>query len=185
MGQANLTIRPYFYSTNELILDAKGFDIHSINMNGKELSFEYDSLQLFIQLDREYQRNEQYIINIDYTAKPNDLKIEGSDAITEAKGLYFINPLGEEDKPQQIWTKERQKLVRVGSYHRQAKRTYDSKHRYNRKRRVCYVKRPFGEVRKWRRHKNRLLGAEISPHSYLAMLGVETNITLINGKMLR
>ena len=104
LGQAELTISPYFYSINELILDAKGFDIHSINMNGKELSFEYDSLQLFIQLDREYQRNEKYIINIDYTAKPNDLKIEGSDAITDAKGLYFINPLGKEDKPQQIWT---------------------------------------------------------------------------------
>jgi aminopeptidase N len=104
LGQAELTISPYFYSSNELILDAKGFDIHSINMNGKELSFEYDSLQLFIQLDREYQRNEKYIINIDYTAKPNDLKIEGSDAITDAKGLYFINPLGKEDKPQQIWT---------------------------------------------------------------------------------
>ena len=80
LGHAELTISPYFYSTNELILDAKGFDIHLINMNGKELSFEYDSLQLFIQLDREYQRNEKYTINIDYTAKPNDLKIEGSDA---------------------------------------------------------------------------------------------------------
>ena len=103
-GTAEITAKPYFRTTNELTLDAKGFDIQSINMNGKELSFEYDSLQLFIQLDREYQRNEQYIINIDYTAKPNDLKIEGSDAITDAKGLYFINPLGEEDKPQQIWT---------------------------------------------------------------------------------
>ena len=77
LGHAELTISPYFYSTNELILDAKGFDIHLINMNGKELSFEYDSLQLFIQLDREYQRDEKYTINIDYTAKPNDLKIEG------------------------------------------------------------------------------------------------------------
>ena len=64
LGHAELTISPYFYSSNELILDAKGFDIHSIYMNGKELSFEYDSLQLFIQLDREYQRNEKYTINI-------------------------------------------------------------------------------------------------------------------------
>jgi aminopeptidase N len=42
---------------------------------------------------------------IDYVSKPNDLKAQGSAAITDAKGLYFINPTGEEkDKPTQIWT---------------------------------------------------------------------------------
>ena len=104
LGQAELTIRPYFYASDKLVLDAKGFDIHSISINGKELKYHYDSLKIDIQLDRIYDRNEEYTINIDYTAKPNDLNIEGSDAITDAKGLYFINPLGEEDKPQQIWT---------------------------------------------------------------------------------
>jgi aminopeptidase N len=59
---------------------------------------------LTIQLDRVYNREEEYTINIDYTAKPNELSVEGSVAISEAKGLYFINPTGEEDKPQQIWT---------------------------------------------------------------------------------
>lgn len=104
LGKAELTVSPYFYASDELILDAKGFDIHSISINGKELNYQYDSLKLSIQLNREYTRDEQYIITIDYTAKPNELDIEGSDAITDAKGLYFVNPLGDEAKPQQIWT---------------------------------------------------------------------------------
>ena len=104
LGQADLIVSPFFYANDKLILDAKGFEIHSVNMNGKELNYEYDGLKLNIQLDREYKRNEEYGISIAYTAKPNDLDIEGSDAITDAKGLYFINPLGKEDKPQQIWT---------------------------------------------------------------------------------
>jgi len=42
---------------------------------------------------------------IDYTAKPDEVQVTGSAAITEAKGLHFINPRGEDkDKPTQIWT---------------------------------------------------------------------------------
>ncbi|MEJ7684261.1 MAG: M1 family aminopeptidase [Segetibacter sp.] len=42
---------------------------------------------------------------MNYVSKPNELKVTGSAAITDAKGLYFINPKGEEkDKPTQIWT---------------------------------------------------------------------------------
>ncbi len=48
---------------------------------------------------------EQYTVYIDYTAKPDEVKVKGSAAINDAKGLYFINPRGEEkDKPTQIWT---------------------------------------------------------------------------------
>ena len=104
IGKASLTIKPYFHPTNQLLLDAKGFDIHSISMNGEDLGYDYDSLSLIIKLDREYNRNEEYIINIDYTAKPNELSVKGSAAISDAKGLYFINPTGTENKPQQIWT---------------------------------------------------------------------------------
>ena len=41
---------------------------------------------------------------MNYISKPNELKVEGSAAITDAKGLYFINPKGEKDKPTEIWT---------------------------------------------------------------------------------
>lgn len=109
-GKAELLFTPYFYPQKTLELDAKGFDIHSIKLksiNGKEqtLKFTYDSLVLNIQLDKEYKKGEKYFILINYTAKPNNLKVNGSDAITSDKGLYFINPLGKEkNKPQQIWT---------------------------------------------------------------------------------
>ncbi|MDE3256115.1 MAG: M1 family metallopeptidase [Bacteroidota bacterium] len=108
-GEVWLLLHPHFYATNQLVLDAKGMDIHTVaiekNNAKKNLSYSYDSLQLTIQLDKTYTKNENYIIYIKYTAKPNDYKAEGSAAITDAKGLYFINPLGEEkNKPTQIWT---------------------------------------------------------------------------------
>ncbi|MCW3088657.1 MAG: family peptidase, partial [Sediminibacterium sp.] len=56
-------------------------------------------------LDKTYKRDETYVVYIDYTAKPDEYQAEGSAAITDAKGLYFINPRGEiKDKPTQIWT---------------------------------------------------------------------------------
>ena len=60
---------------------------------------------LDIKLDKTYKGGENYTIYIDYTSKPNEYTGKGSAAITDAKGLYFINPKGEEkDKPTQIWT---------------------------------------------------------------------------------
>lgn len=108
-GLAELTLKPYFYPQNKLVLDAQGFDLHSISLlkdnDGTPLKYEYDGRKLTIQLNKTYTRTEQYIIEIEYTAKPNELAKGGSDAITEDKGLYFINPLGQEpDKPKQIWT---------------------------------------------------------------------------------
>ena len=58
-----------------------------------------------ITLDKKYKADEAYTVYIDYTAKPDELEVKGSAAINDAKGLYFINPKGEEkDKPTQIWT---------------------------------------------------------------------------------
>ncbi len=108
-GKASLTLRPYFYATDLLVLDAKGMDIHRIaaveGNNKRDLSYSYDSLQLSINLGKEYTRNDSIIVFIDYTARPNDLPEGGSAAITSDKGLYFINPTGTDpNKPQQIWT---------------------------------------------------------------------------------
>ena len=36
-GTAEITAKPYFKPTNELVLDAKGFDIHSVKMGEEEL----------------------------------------------------------------------------------------------------------------------------------------------------
>jgi len=98
-GKVWLTLKPHFYPTDSLLLDAKGMDIKQVAIvkGGKNntLHYDYDGLFLNIHLDKTYNNNEQYTIYIDYTAKPDEFKAKGSAAITDAKGLYFINPRGE------------------------------------------------------------------------------------------
>ncbi|WP_143310622.1 M1 family metallopeptidase [Chitinophaga vietnamensis] len=108
-GKAWITLKPHFYPTDSLTLDAKGMDIKEVALvkGGKNnpLKYTYDQLQLHIDLDKTYDAAESYTIYISYTAKPNELKAKGSAAISDAKGLYFINPDGKEpNKPTQIWT---------------------------------------------------------------------------------
>jgi len=109
IGKAWLQLKPHFYATDSLTLDAKGMDIKQVAIvkGGKNtpLKYTYNGMQLDIDLDKTYKGGEQYTVYIDYVAKPNDLEVEGSAAITDAKGLYFINPLGaDKDKPTQVWT---------------------------------------------------------------------------------
>ena len=102
-GKAVLTFKPYFYPTNELVLDAKGMEIKSVDLyseskttltfSSTSLKYNYDGMKITIDLGRTYTRDEEYEIHIDYTAKPNEIEASGSAAITDEKGLYFINPL--------------------------------------------------------------------------------------------
>lgn len=107
-GVATLTMQPYFFPQDSAILDAKGFDLHEILLADKisrPLGYSYDGSQIRIGLGKTFTRNEELTLRIRYTAKPNELKTQGSAAITDRRGLYFINPTGEEpNKPQQIWT---------------------------------------------------------------------------------
>jgi aminopeptidase N len=108
-GKAWITLKPHFYPTDSLTLDAKGMELHVVALfrNGekKPLQYNYDGTMLSIHLDKTYRKQDSYTVFVDYTSKPNDLKAQGSVAITDAKGLYFINPLGEDkEKPIQIWT---------------------------------------------------------------------------------
>ena len=133
-GKATITIKPYFYPTSTLELDARGMEIKEVALQTQEthtpdpvkpvkgkapeqvvptvtiikkaLQYTYENDVLTIQLDKEYKDTEQYVIFIDYISKPNELKKSGgSAAITDDKGLYFINPDGKEkNKPQEIWT---------------------------------------------------------------------------------
>ena len=105
IGKANITSTPLFYPQSKMMLDAVGFDIKEIKVNNKTATYEYDGRDITINLDREYKKGEKVNVYIDYVAKPNEAPIGGSAAITSDKGLFFINPLGEEaDKPMQIWT---------------------------------------------------------------------------------
>lgn len=108
-GKAWITLRPHFYATDSLLLDAKGMEIKGVAIvkAGKNtpLKYDYNGWELNIHLDRSYKASESYVIYIDYTAKPDELTVKGSSAITDAKGLYFINPDGKDpNKPIQIWT---------------------------------------------------------------------------------
>jgi aminopeptidase N len=108
-GKAWITLRPHFYPTDSLTLDARGMDLKEVAiMKGNQtlpLKYNYDGSTLRIHLDKTYRSTENYSIYINYTAKPNELKAQGSAAITDSKGLYFINPQGKDkDKPIQIWT---------------------------------------------------------------------------------
>ncbi len=108
-GNVWLTLKPHFYPTNSLSLDAKAMDIRQVSLvKGNKnipLKYDYNGTMLHISLDKTYKGGEPYTIFIDYTAKPNEYTGKGSAAITDAKGLYFINPKGEDKtKPTQIWT---------------------------------------------------------------------------------
>lgn len=109
-GKAWITLKPHFYATDSLNLDAKGMAFNKVALvKGTQqvpLKYEYDDWNLRIKLDRTYKANETYVIYIDYTAKPDEFEEKyAQGAMLGIKGMYFINPKGEEkDKPTQIWT---------------------------------------------------------------------------------
>lgn len=109
-GKAWITLRPHFYATDSLTLDAKGMEFKKIALlKGTQqipLKYTYDDWQVRIKLDKTYKATESYTIYIDYTAKPDEFEEKyAKDQMLGIKGMYFINPKGEEkDKPTQIWT---------------------------------------------------------------------------------
>lgn len=109
-GKEWLTLRPHFYPTDSVTLDAKGMEFKEVALvNASKakvpVKYSYDGMELRIKLDKVYSSKDAYTLYFDYISKPDELKAEGSAAITDAKGLYFINPRGEEKgKPTQIWT---------------------------------------------------------------------------------
>ncbi|MBY5956523.1 M1 family metallopeptidase [Membranicola marinus] len=104
LGQALITLSPYFYPIDEIVLDAKNFEIQSVQRkeNNQPLEYKYDGEQITIQLEKRRYKGDELTISIDYIARPS--RTGGSDAITGDNGLFFINADGTEDKPQQIWT---------------------------------------------------------------------------------
>lgn len=109
-GKAWLTLKPHFYPTDTLTLDAKGMEIKKLALvtSGKQipLQYKYDEFELRIRLNKTYKANEAYTIYIEYIAKPDEFQAKyGTSDFLGIKGMYFINPRGEEkDKPTQIWT---------------------------------------------------------------------------------
>lgn len=126
-GKATIEVRPYFQPTNMLYLNARGMEIkkvevfevatvHEKNKSGEksidvwndklQSNYVYENDSLKINLGHTFTAQQHYYVVIEYIAKPNELKSPGgSAAISDDKGLYFINPLGEGTfKMRQLWT---------------------------------------------------------------------------------
>jgi len=109
-GTATLQLRPYFHEQKRLQLDAKGFKIHELFLlvgdRQMPLRYDYDGKVLDIELDRTYTREEDLIVEINYTAHPDEVDAGGSEAITKDQGLYFIGTDSVQlaPKPIQVWT---------------------------------------------------------------------------------
>lgn len=108
-GNATILVKPYFYDTNQINLDANGFQIKEVSLivqdYKKPLQYVYDGKKLRVSLDKVYTKDQSYSIFIDYVAMPNKLVI-GKDISTAGdRGIYFINnDSKDKTKPQQIWT---------------------------------------------------------------------------------
>ncbi len=108
-GKATILAKPYFYPSDELVLNANGFRINTVSLvnsyDKKPLRYTYDGKKLLIKLDKVYTRDQKYTVSIDYVAMPNKLKIGEDIASAGDRGIYFINKDGKDkDKPRQIWT---------------------------------------------------------------------------------
>jgi aminopeptidase N len=128
-GTAVLTLTPHAYAQDSLILDAKDFDIRSVqlvNSDGDsllDLKYSYDKRKLIVKLQkyRPYDGNfyfrksnvhsfitypgDTINVKIIYIAKPED---QYKDSVITKKieqGLYFINPDGVDSGiPREMWS---------------------------------------------------------------------------------
>ena len=105
LGKAKITLKPHFYTTDTLTIDAQSFIIKDILLKDKQknttLGFIYKNSKIHIKLNKKYTKNETYTIIINYIAEPEKITKSGSWAIHDNKGLYFID--ADTDNPQ-IWS---------------------------------------------------------------------------------
>ncbi len=104
-----ITLHPYFYATDTLVLDAKSMRIDSVVLAGKKgnsrVDYTYENDQLKIRFGHKYNKDETIELYLKYTAMPYAMPTGGSGAISDDRGLYFINTdYSVPHKPAQIWT---------------------------------------------------------------------------------
>ena len=109
-GKATLSLHPHFYPSQKVVLNAQGMEVLRVAKIVKTdtiaLDYQYKLDSLSIMLEKKYDNSDTLKLFIDYIAKPEELGTEReAEAISERKGLYFINPVNtDKSKPQQIWT---------------------------------------------------------------------------------
>ena len=104
-----ITLHPYFYPSGTVELDAKGMRIDSVLLMGRKgntpINYSYANDKLVLTLGKEYPVNDTLQVYIKYTAMPYGSPTGGSGAITDDRGLYFINTDHKvPHKPAMIWT---------------------------------------------------------------------------------
>ncbi|GAA4458441.1 M1 family metallopeptidase [Rurimicrobium arvi] len=103
-GKAILEMAPFFTVPDSMVLDAKSMKIDAVSINGHPAAYRYDSLQLHIHT-ASFRNDSLLRVEIAYTAMPYAGSSKGSEAITDDRGLYFINTdNAKPGMPVQIWT---------------------------------------------------------------------------------
>ena len=109
IGKAKLRLTPYFYPQKIVVLDAQDFEFGRVAWMHKgqleTLSYRYDNQEIQIYLPEEASVGDTVELEVNYVAFPEKNSGEGSAAITDTKGLYFIDPLDTiPGKPTMLWT---------------------------------------------------------------------------------
>jgi aminopeptidase N len=104
-----IQLHPHFYATDSLELDAKSMRIDSVLLMSKKLKtqlhYTYENDRLKIHFGKAFQSQDSIELYLKYKAMPYSEPTGGSAAITDDRGLYFINTDGSvPNKPMQIWT---------------------------------------------------------------------------------
>jgi aminopeptidase N len=110
IGKETLWLKPYFYETDSIILDAKNMIFDKIivtdqhNNNIMYLT-NYDKKNLHLKLEKKVSKYDTIKLELSYKANPDEKESHGSKAIKDDKGLYFVNTNKQEPfKPMQLWT---------------------------------------------------------------------------------
>ena len=72
-GEAWITLKPHFYPTSKVMLDAKMMEIKEVKSNGKKLEYTYNDKQLQIDLGNSYAKDEEFTVYIKYVARPEEI----------------------------------------------------------------------------------------------------------------
>jgi aminopeptidase N len=109
IGKAKLRLTPYFYPQKIVVLDAQDFEFGRVarfhNGQLETLSYRYDNQKIEIYLPEEASVGDTVELEINYVAFPERNSGDGSAAITDTKGLYFIDPMDTiSGKPTMLWT---------------------------------------------------------------------------------
>jgi aminopeptidase N len=91
-GEAEFTFSVQKENLNSIILHAKTMSVTSIKNGGNDLKFRQDDDYLYINLEKNYNKNDEITLFIEYMALPS-------------RGMYFFKPTKEiPEIPYQIWT---------------------------------------------------------------------------------